>query len=215
VANEMTLEEILASIREEIERDDAIREKILAFTREAVRKFSQSIKASHRGLFDDANILLDEGYDLVKKASQEMEQSEFLRRSRILKVANQEMAEAANVLSLLQKGIFTPPNKYAIPAQAYLTGLADTVGELRRAALDSLREEQIHRAEQLLKFMEEIFEGIQAFDFPNALIPDLRRKCDIARSLIERTRGDLTTAVGQSRLVEELRSFEERIKDSE
>ena len=63
--------------------------------------------------------------------------------------------------------------------------------------------------------MEEILEDLQAFDFPNALIPDLRRKCDVARSLIERTRGDLTAAVGQSRLVKELRSFEERIKDTE
>ena len=210
----MNLEQILASIKEEIESDDEIREKILPLAREAVRKYSQSIKASHRGLFDDADKLIDEGWDLVKKTSQEMKQSEFMGQSKTLNVAYQEMAEAANVLSLLNGGTFTPPEKYEIPSRAYLTGLADTVGELRRAALDSLREEKIQRAEQLLKFMEEILEGLQAFDFPNALIPDLRRKCDVARSLIERTRGDLTAAVGQSRLVKELRSFEERIKDT-
>lgn len=213
--SEMTLEEILTSIRKEIENDDEAREKILPLARESVRKFSQSIKATHRGSFDDAGKLLDEGRDLVKAATQEMKQSEFMEHSRTLNVAYQEMAEAANLLSLLNEGLFTPPAKYQIPSRAYLTGLADTVGELRRAVLDSLREEKIQRAEQLLEFMEEILEDLQTFDFPNALIPDLRRKCDIARSLIERTRGDLTAAVGQSRLVKELRSFEERIKDSE
>ena len=213
--SEMTLEEILTSIRKEIENDDEAREKILPLARESVRKFSQSIKATHRGSFDDAGKLLDEGRDLVKAATQEMKQSEFMEHSRTLNVAYQEMAEAANLLSLLNEGLFTPPDKYQIPSRAYLTGLADTVGELRRAVLDSLREEKIQRAEQLLEFMEEILEDLQTFDFPNALIPDLRRKCDVARSLIERTRGDLTAAVGQSRLVKELRSFEERIKDSE
>jgi translin len=210
----MTLEEILASIRTEIENDDEIREKILPLAREAVRKYSQSIKASHRGLYDDAGKLIDEGWDLVKTAAQEMKNSDFMAQSRTLNVAYQEMAEAANLLSLLNKGVLTPPTEYEIPSRAYLTGLADTVGELRRAMLDSLREEKIQRAEQFLKFMEEILEGLQSFDFPNALIPDLRRKCDVARSLIERTRGDLTTAVGQSKLVKELRSFEERIKDT-
>ena len=165
-------------------------------------------------MFDEAGNLLAEGKDLVKKAVQETEHSEFMKQSRTLNVAYQEMAEAANVLSLLKEGEFVSLDTHEIPSQAYLTGLADTVGELRRAMLDALREEKIQRAEQLLKFMEEILEGLQAFDFPNALIPDLRRKCDVARSLIERTRGDLTAAVGQSRLVKELRSFEERIKDT-
>ena len=210
----MTLEKILSSIRNEIENDDKTREKILPLAREAVRKFSQSIKASHREMFDEAGNLLAEGKDLVKKAVQETEHSEFMKQSRTLNVAYQEMAEAANVLSLLKEGEFVSLDTHEIPSQAYLTGLADTVGELRRAMLDALREEKIQRAEQLLKFMEEILEGLQAFDFPNALIPDLRRKCDVARSLIERTRGDLTAAVGQSRLVKELRSFEERIKDT-
>jgi translin len=214
MVNNMTLEEILSSIRTEIENDDETREKILPLVREAVRKFSQSIKASHRKTFSEAEKILDEGGNLVKKAVQEAKHSEFVRQSKTFNVAYQEMAEAANVLSLLKEGEFASLDKYEIPSQAYLTGLADTVGELRRAALDALRKEKIQRAEQLLQFMEEILEGLQAFDFPNALIPDLRRKCDVARSLIERTRGDLTAAVGQSRLVKELRSFEERIKDT-
>jgi translin len=60
--------------------------------------------------------------------------------------------------------------------------------------------------------MDEILEGLQTFDYPNALVPDLRRKCDVGRSLVERTRGDLTRAVGQSRLIKEISDFEKRVK---
>jgi len=63
--------------------------------------------------------------------------------------------------------------------------------------------------------MEDILEGLQSFDYPNALVPDLRRKCDVGRALVERTRGDLTRAVGQSKLVKELADFEQRISKND
>jgi translin len=94
----------------------------------------------------------------------------------------------------------------------YLTGLADVVGELRRAVLDVLRSENVEHAETYLHHMESIFESLVALDYPNALVPDLRRKCDVARSLVEKTRGDVTTAIQSSRLIRELRSFEKRFE---
>jgi len=134
-------------------------------------------------------------------------------RSKGLDVAYQELAESVNLLSLIEQGVFTPPEDYGIPTRAYLNGLADTVGELRRASLDLLRRDDIKKAETLLGFMEEILEDLQTFDYPNALVPDLRRKCDVGRALVERTRGDLTRAVGQSKLMKKLDSVEERLKD--
>ena len=134
-------------------------------------------------------------------------------RSRTLDVAYQELTEALNLLSLLEHGTFTTPDEYGIPARAYLTGLADTIGELRRASLDLLRYDEVARAEILLGFMEEILEELQTFDYPNALVPDLRRKCDVGRGLIERTRGDLTRAVGQSKLMKKLDKVGEHLKD--
>ncbi len=142
-----------------------------------------------------------------------MSESDFMLKTKSLDVAYQELAEAVNLLSLLERGEFTPPDAYEIPTRPYLTGLADTVGELRRAALDLLRHDDVERAETLLGFMEEILEELQTFDYPNALVPDLRRKCDVGRSLVERTRGDLTRAFGQSKLMKKLDSVEERLKD--
>jgi translin len=212
---DMKLSEILKPLRTEIEGDDGVREKVLPLSRSAVRKCSESIKESHRGNFETAAGLLTEAHAIAESALKEVTGSDFMARSRSLDVAYQEIAEAANLISLLKDGRFTPPQQYGIPARAYLTGLADTVGELRRAVLDSIRQENVERATNLLEFMEEIFDEIQTFDFPNALVPDLRRKCDVARSIIERTRGSITSAIQQEKLVRELRVFEDRMRDNQ
>lgn len=209
----MDFEKILEPIRTEIEADDAIREKTLPLAREAVRICGESVKLAHRGEFTDASGLLHKSRELLGEASNEISRSEFMSGSRVLDAAYQELAEAANVVSLLNEGFFISPGEIGVPTRSYLTGLADSVGELRRAVLDSLRADDTARAERLLGLMEETLEGLLTFDFPNALVPDLRRKCDVARSLVERTRGDLTAGIQQTKLVRELRNFEEQIKD--
>jgi len=211
----MEISVILQDLREEIDADDKVREKILPFSREAVRKCSEAIKKVHKGLYKEAHALISDVYEIIERTEHELSGSDFMMRSRSLDVAYQELAEAANLLSIVEKGEFTTPQEYKIPSRPYLTGLADAIGELRRAALDFLRQDNVARAEELLRFMDEILDGLQTFDYPNALIPDLRRKCDVGRSLVERTRGDLTRAVGQSRLVKELTDFERRMKNGQ
>ncbi len=209
----MKLSEILKPLREEIDGDDTVREKTLPFARNAVRQCSEAIKLVHRERFDEAKALISEASKIIEQTKSEMSKSEFISKSRNLDVAYQELAEASNLLSLVENGEFAPPEEYSIPVRAYLTGLADTVGELRRASLDLLRNDGLERAEKLLAFMEEILEELQTFDYPNALVPDLRRKCDVARGIIERTRGDLTRAVGQSKLIAKLDGLEDKYKN--
>lgn len=211
--NEMKLSEILKPLREEIDDDDTVREKTLPLARNAVRKCSEAIKLVHRGQFEEAKTIISEASKIIGQTNSEMTKSEYVSKSRNLDVAYQELAEASNLLSLIEHGKFTPPDEHNIPVRAYLTGLADTVGELRRASLDLLRNDGLDYAEKLLAFMEEILEELQTFDYPNALIPDLRRKCDVSRGLIERTRGDLTRAVGQNKLITKLEGIEERLKE--
>lgn len=211
----MELSDILNGFREEIDADDQVREKVLPLSRKAVRKCSESIKRTHKGEFDKAKALAKEAHQIIATAIDEMPASTFVAKSKNMDIAYQELTEALNVLSLIEHGKFTPPEKYQIPSRPYLNGLADVIGELRRAALDYLRRDEVSKAEQFLSIMEDILEGLQSFDYPNALVPDLRRKCDVGRALVERTRGDLTRAVGQGRLVKELADFEKRISKNE
>ncbi|TFG31136.1 haloacid dehalogenase [Candidatus Thorarchaeota archaeon] len=208
----MELSDILKDLRIEVEADDRVREKILPLSRDSVRKCSESVKKTHQGDFEEARALVNAAHQIIEEAIKELPASDFMTKSRALDIAYQELAEASNILSLIETGKYTLPNEYNIPSRPYLNGLADVIGELRRAALDFLRRDDVSRAEILLVYMEDILEGLQSFDYPNALVPDLRRKCDVGRSLVERTRGDLTRAVGQSRLVKELADFEKRIR---
>lgn len=211
----MELTDILDGLREEVDADDKVREKVLPLSRGAVRKCSESIKMTHKKEYAKARALVDEANRIIESAISEIPSSDFVSKSKAMDIAYQELAEAANVLSLIEQGKYTTPQEYQIPSRPYLTGLADAIGELRRAALDYLRSNEVEKAEKILNLMEDILEGLQSFDYPNALVPDLRRKCDVGRSLVERTRGDLTRAVGQSRLVKELADFEGRINKNE
>ncbi len=211
----MELTEILSNLREEIDSDDKVREKVLPLSRKAVRKCSESIKMTHKGEYDKARALLDEAAKTIVSVDNELSNSIFVAKSNTMDIAYQELAEASNVLSLIEHERYTSPEEYQIPSRPYLTGLADVIGELRRSFLDNLRKDDVKKAENLLDLMEDILDGLQSFDYPNALIPDLRRKCDVGRALVERTRGDLTRAVGQSRVVSEIANFEKRISKND
>jgi translin len=79
-----------------------------------------------------------------------------------------------------------------VEGNTYLNGLAETIGELRRRCLDILRNGYSTEAERLLTAMDDIYAVLVTMDYPDAITNGLRRQTDVARSIIERTRGDLT-----------------------
>jgi len=95
-----------------------------------------------------------------------------------------------------------------VPAVDYVLGLADVVGEFRRVVLDALREGDVKKGEKCLEIMDEIYVELMALDEAYMLVPGLRRKCDIARRIIETTRGDITQEVRRTALENYLQRFE-------
>lgn len=81
-----------------------------------------------------------------------------------------------------------------VSPRPWVLGLADCIGELRRMLLNSVMSGNIRKAEELFSVMEGIYNNIMLFDSPESVLP-IRRKQDIARSLMEKTRADLTNAV--------------------
>ncbi|NCV54485.1 MAG: hypothetical protein EBW59_06910 [Betaproteobacteria bacterium] len=57
-----------------------------------------------------------------------------------------------------------------------------------------LRKLEIDQAEKYLMVMEDSLEILNQLDYPDALTGGLRRYADNARSIIERTRSDITNA---------------------
>jgi translin len=87
---------------------------------------------------------------------------------------------------------FLSPAELGVESNTYLNGLAEVVGELRRRCLDILRHGYSTEAERLLTLMDDIYAVLVTMDYPDAITNGLRRQTDIARNIIEKTRGDIT-----------------------
>ena len=61
-------------------------------------------------------------------------------------------------------------------------------------------------AETLLSSMDAVVDLLAGLDYPDGMTSGLRRTTDVARSLVERSRADLTASVVQERLRSELAS---------
>ena len=91
---------------------------------------------------------------------------------------------------------------------AYLNGLGEAVGELRRYLLDGMRRGDLSRGEELLSAMDDIYSVLVAMDFPDGITGGLRRTTDMVRGVLERTRSDLTLAIRQKELENRLENLE-------
>jgi translin len=124
----------------------------------------------------------------------------------------QEYSEANILLNLIQNNRFITPNELNVPFVEYILGLADVIGEYRRLSLDVIREDLVEKSEKYLTIMEEIYLELLAMDEAYMLVSGLRRKCDVARKIIEITRGDITQEVRRKSLEKYLRKIEKNQK---
>jgi translin len=171
------------------ERD---RETMLAASHKCIRACSKAIQAVHGGRLDDAHARLDEARKALDEALAVHPgegHGEGLRPT-----AQQEYVEAALLIDLVEHDRVLTPAEVGVPALPYALGVADLIGELRRRALDLLRAGDRADAERTFEVMGVLFELLQALEFQDGITPGLRRKRDVARNLVERTREVLTQA---------------------
>lgn len=178
----------------------AAREAALSASRLAVRCSANAIRAAHRGDRDATNALLQQARDALADAHDACADQPEVEYAGFLHDAQKEYAEARTTFALVDGQPLPLPEELGVTDVAYLNGLAETVGELRRNLLDGLRAGQLERSEELLGVMDDIYALLVAIDFPEGVTAGLRRSTDVARAIIERTRGDLTTALVQARL---------------
>lgn len=205
------LEQIAERIREAFEIRTQARDQALAQTRKLTRYSANAIRAVHRNEMDDVIGNLDQASKLVEKLMTNLRDYPDLYHAGYTQDALKEYAEANIVFALLQNGDLPTPEELEIEPATYLKGLAEAVGELRRRCLDILRHGHSEEAERLLQHMDNIFAVLVTMDFPDAITGGLRRLTDIARSLIERTRGDMTISIRQEQLEASMKRLEERL----
>jgi len=201
------LNSIADKIRADLLAKDAAREKALPLCRDVIRYSGRSIRALHRQEFDKARDMLSSAGKLVGDAKQHLAEYCELQHSRFILDAQKEFAEASITLTLITKQKLPDPDKLGVDYAAYLNGLGEAIGEVRRYILDSLRKGDLSRGDELLQAMDDIYDVLVTMDFPDAITASLRHTTDMMRAVLERTRSDLTLAIQQKNLENKMEKF--------
>lgn len=210
------LDKIVDKIEKSIDDKDKIREQALRSSREIIIGCRKAIQCIHQELMKDAksniknaSVKLQELYNLTENHPE-------LYHAGFVENAAQELVEASCLYNVMKGKDLPDPDEIKTTYSSYLLGLCDLVGELRRTALDSIRAGEAKDADDYLNIMEEIYDVIIRFDYPSGLIP-IKKKQDMVRNLIERTRGELAVASCERRIeyrTDEFRGMLDKIDGS-
>ena len=205
------LETISERIRADFEARNSARDEALRRSRELIRLCATAIRSSHRDEWDAARELLAQADAVADGIRETVAPYPDLLHAGYTQDALKELVEAHATLAMAQGAPIPEPEPLGVAYPAYLNGLCEAASEMRRRCLDELRRGDTAEAERLMRAMDDIYDILGTFDFPDAITGGLRRRVDQLRGVIKRTRGDLTNSLRQDRLLRALHDFEERI----
>lgn len=209
----MSLNNILKQIQDELAKKDAARQDVQAAMRKCTRLSKTAIFHMHKQRLEDAEAVLEEAKELFGTLTSLTASYPDLLYMGIVEAALEEYTEAKIFLALIKEGRFLNSNEISVPMPAYILGLADVIGELRRQTLDYLRRNEVGKAEKNLELMETIYVELVNLDEANILVQGLRRKCDVARHVLEATRGDVTIEVRRTHLEDSIKNLRKRLEE--
>lgn len=202
------LKTVLKKIRKELKEKEKVREEAQKSMRKATSLSKQAILLIHQKRLGEAKKILEKTREIFLRLSDLSTKYPDIIYGGLFSSALQEYSEANIFLKLIEESRFVTPEEINVPSVDFVLGLADVIGEYRRLALDALREGDVEKGERCLRTMDEIYTELMAMDEAYMLVPGLRRKCDVARKIIETTRGDLTQEVRRKSLENHLKRFE-------
>ena len=205
------LDTIAERIRANLSAKNAARDTAVERSRTLIRHCSLAIRAAHRDERAEARQQIAAAGQIVAAIRADLAPYPDLYYAGYTQDALKEFAEANIVYALLGDEALPEPEALGVEYAAYLNGLGEAAGELRRRCLDVMRQDHSDAAERLLEAMDDIYLILVTMDYPDAITGGLRRTTDLVRGVTERTRGDLTTSLRQARLQEALRALEARV----
>ena len=208
----MDLDGLADALHERFDAKTAARERALPAARRSIRASANAIRAVHRGEFDVARGLIRDSRVALDEGMEGVEGHPDVRFAGYLLDAEKEYAEANLTYSLVAGEELAGPDILGVGDAPYLNGLAEAIGEGRRHVLDLLRVGDVTKAERTLAALEDMYGVLVTMDYPDAITMNLRRSTDVARSLIEKTRGDLSIAFVQRDLHDALERHTEVLR---
>jgi translin len=209
------LESIAERIRHIFDVRTAKRDEALKQARQLTRACSLAIRAVHRDDKEGMEANLAEAQILADQLRAELKDHPELFFAGYTQDSLKEFVEANVTCALIQNQPLQTPEELGVEEATYLNGLAEVVGELRRRTLDILRSGYSQEAERLLSHMDEIYSVLVTMDYPDAITNGLRRQTDLARGIIEKTRGDVTFSLRGEHLAEAIRNLSVQLSDDQ
>jgi translin len=209
------LESIAERIRQNFDVRTAKRDEALKQARQLTRACSLAIRAVHRDDQEAMEETLTEAHNLADKLRDELKAFPDLFYAGYTQDALKEFVEANVTCALIQNQSLQTPEELGVEDATYLNGLAEVVGELRRRTLDILRSGYSEEAERLLGHMDEIYSVLVTMDYPDAITNGLRRQTDLARGILEKTRGDVTFSLRGAQLADAIRNLSTQLNSGQ
>jgi translin len=194
------LEDLARSFHKRFDVKMAAREKALPAARRSIRASANAIRAIHRHELDSARALMHESADAIREGMEAVRDEPDVANAGFLQDAQKEYTEARITAAIVEGEDVPGPDELGVQLAPYLNGMAETIGELRRQILDLLRAGDVERSESLLGAMEDLYSLLVTIDYPDAITGNLRRSTDVARGIMEKTRGDLSISIVQRSL---------------
>jgi translin len=196
----MDLSALADSLRGDLDAKTEARERGLAASRNAIRACGNAIRALHRYEVEPATGLLDDAQTQLDSARGALSDHKDMLYAGFVHDAEKELAEARITFALVTNAPFPTVDDVGVPPAAFLKGMAESIGEIRRHILDLMRQGELKRCEELLAAMDDMYYVLVSMDYPDGITLGLRRLTDVARSILERTRGDFTISKIQTSL---------------
>jgi translin len=196
----VSLDDLTSAFHERFDMKTAAREKALPAARRSIRASANAIRAVHRHELEFARQLIGESRTALEEGLAAVVDQPDVRFAGYLQDAEKEYGEANVTYALVSGEPLPEPQELGIGDAPFLNGVAEAIGEGRRHILDLLRAGDVARGEQMLSVLEDLYGMLVTMDYPDAITLNLRRSTDVARSLIEKTRGDLSIAYAQQQI---------------
>ena len=209
----MNLEPLSREFHQRFDQKMAARERALVAARRAIRSSANAIRAIHRQDRERAEQLMEEARVAIAEGQEAVRDHPDVAFAGFLQDAQKEYVEARFTEALVDGGAVPGPEALGVQMAPFLNGMAEAVGEARRHVLDLLRKGEVQRSEAMLDAMEEIYSVLASMDYPDAITGNLRRSTDVARSIMEKTRGDLSLSLVQRDLRDALERHAKDVLD--
>jgi translin len=206
-----SLSAIVEEIRTQLTGINGLRDATLNRSRSLIRSCAESIRAIHRHEWEEATAMLAAARGAADEMVDALTDHPMLYHAGYTQDALKELVEAHLLFVVVRGGPMPRPEALRVTGATYLRGMSEAATEMRRFVLDLMRQGEIEQAEPYLDFMDEVYSLLITVDFPDSITDGLRRHTDVLRTVLERTRGDLTISFRQEQMRVALRSLEARL----